>query len=584
MYTSGHSLLFPPDIPLGVAGGSRVINGATNEITVTLKTVPTGENTFNAFSAKKIDDEAAPSSIADEATFFTGTNSPPSGYAIGTEVTREITFTVANLYESAVQKVMALSYYSELNQPTNTYEIKYQYAGRHGASSDMKAYTVTGTFTSSQLKAYITSGTGTSKVVDNQFYADMVPDESNFKKTITWNTDSPTSPTWTSVTGGYKLTATVTSTTTDDVSAHAVFSVPYAVDSAENARKAIVNGETSTVLKLAENGKTSFEVDTVYGKWFDPVTTCTSNTKLSESTKFVSAPAMIYEEYVEDEVTKYIPYYFSYWKVSSLTKTGKAGKFITNVYYADFYHISYENYYIEAIYSTNANQAASALATTNNGKNLDATISFLQDSRNQWNNDGHGDLTGVGGDIIWNDFAASFKYNGETLNDVAGDTKNIRTGFVFERVGKAEMSGDEHVGTLEGYEETYKSTVETSISAIETKLKENPNFTTLATNPGQAAYYASNKPFAANYEGSGAPNSLSDTTKIDNKNRCEYGYSMYNSYNASGSAYAVGTTYKNKTYVFRAFAYIMVKNGETWDVAVSAEPAYFCMYDTASKK
>ena len=26
----------PPDIPLGVAGDSRVINGATNEITVTL--------------------------------------------------------------------------------------------------------------------------------------------------------------------------------------------------------------------------------------------------------------------------------------------------------------------------------------------------------------------------------------------------------------------------------------------------------------------------------------------------------------------------------------------------------------------
>ena len=36
VYTSGHSLLFPPDIPLGVAGDSRVINGATNEITVTL--------------------------------------------------------------------------------------------------------------------------------------------------------------------------------------------------------------------------------------------------------------------------------------------------------------------------------------------------------------------------------------------------------------------------------------------------------------------------------------------------------------------------------------------------------------------
>lgn len=36
VYTSGHSLVFPPDIPLGIAGGSRVINGATNEIEVSL--------------------------------------------------------------------------------------------------------------------------------------------------------------------------------------------------------------------------------------------------------------------------------------------------------------------------------------------------------------------------------------------------------------------------------------------------------------------------------------------------------------------------------------------------------------------
>lgn len=36
VYTSGHSLLFPPDIPLGLAGDSRIINGATNEISVTL--------------------------------------------------------------------------------------------------------------------------------------------------------------------------------------------------------------------------------------------------------------------------------------------------------------------------------------------------------------------------------------------------------------------------------------------------------------------------------------------------------------------------------------------------------------------
>lgn len=36
IYTSGYSAIFPPDIPLGVAGESKVINGATNEIRVTL--------------------------------------------------------------------------------------------------------------------------------------------------------------------------------------------------------------------------------------------------------------------------------------------------------------------------------------------------------------------------------------------------------------------------------------------------------------------------------------------------------------------------------------------------------------------
>jgi len=36
VYTSGHSLMFPPDIPLGVAGDARVVNGATNEIKVDL--------------------------------------------------------------------------------------------------------------------------------------------------------------------------------------------------------------------------------------------------------------------------------------------------------------------------------------------------------------------------------------------------------------------------------------------------------------------------------------------------------------------------------------------------------------------
>ncbi|MCR5003534.1 MAG: rod shape-determining protein MreC [Bacteroidales bacterium] len=36
VWTSGYSSIFPPDIPLGVAGNSKIVNGATNEIQVTL--------------------------------------------------------------------------------------------------------------------------------------------------------------------------------------------------------------------------------------------------------------------------------------------------------------------------------------------------------------------------------------------------------------------------------------------------------------------------------------------------------------------------------------------------------------------
>ena len=36
VYTSGFSSIFPPDIPLGVTGESRIVNGSTSEIKVRL--------------------------------------------------------------------------------------------------------------------------------------------------------------------------------------------------------------------------------------------------------------------------------------------------------------------------------------------------------------------------------------------------------------------------------------------------------------------------------------------------------------------------------------------------------------------
>ena len=36
IFTSGFSSIFPPDIPLGIAGESKIVNGSTSEIKVRL--------------------------------------------------------------------------------------------------------------------------------------------------------------------------------------------------------------------------------------------------------------------------------------------------------------------------------------------------------------------------------------------------------------------------------------------------------------------------------------------------------------------------------------------------------------------
>ena len=36
VFTSGHSIMFPPDIPIGLVGKSKIVNGSTNEISVSL--------------------------------------------------------------------------------------------------------------------------------------------------------------------------------------------------------------------------------------------------------------------------------------------------------------------------------------------------------------------------------------------------------------------------------------------------------------------------------------------------------------------------------------------------------------------
>ena len=227
---------------------------------------------------------------------------------------------------------------------------------------------------------------------------------------------------------------------------------------------------------------------------------------------------------------------------------------------------------------------------------MDASISFLEDSRNQWNNnnDAASDSAIDARDMIYNDFALAFKYQGKKLTDYTGEgTNNVRLGMVIQKLGAIDTSEGEHIGTLESYEDKYKDSVDGTVTKLQTALTSVTSDTsgTLRWGNGKWAkvsYDETNKYASYNHIIAANNENITDvpkfnTTLIDNKNRTEYYYSLDNSQGQTADLLAKNV-YNNKNYVYRVFSYIMVNNNGTWVAKVSEKPAYFCMYDTATRK
>lgn len=560
-------------------------NKTSNTIRVVLRTVANGENSFNEFTAKKTNDEDAVSDATD--ALFSGENS-----TVDQTTTREIEFTVDELFTRATQKVLALSYYSALTKPTNKYKITYNFNDRAGNN---KSYTVKGDFTDAELSSYV-EGTGTSKSFKSgatAFFADKAPHESNFQKTLSWTLDSMndvSGKTWTNPTPNvYLVTASVDSTQTESVNKTAIFDVPYETNgSKENYTAKVKDGK---VKMLTDEAHETFDIDTKYGKWFENIDTTNFDKNYEnndESSKLIIAPETITKTVDATETTMY----FSYWKVSTLAKNSKAGKYVTKCFYPRFNYVAYDNYYIEAVYDSDSTKAYRNLVAAENL--MDASISFLEDSRNQWNtnNDAESDSASVARDMIYNDFALAFKYQGKKLTDYTGKgTNNVRLGMVIQKLGAIDTSEGEHIGTLESYEDKYKDSVDGTVAKLQFALTSDTsgtlkwgngkwaNVTDAETNNKYASY---NHIIAANNENiTDVPDF--NTTLIDNKNRTEYYYSLDNSQGQTADLLAKNV-YNNKNYVYRVFSYIMVKNDGTWLAKVSEKPAYFCMYDRATRK
>ena len=320
----------------------------------------------------------------------------------------------------------------------------------------------------------------------------------------------------------------------------ATFRFPYAVGD-YNSKHAplgtVVNKLTNEADYIEVGGRSSTDISyrTEYGK----------NYTIGGS--FVTAPEKVLNGGQWE--------YFDYWKVENVgnDKTGSAE--YTRCYYPEFNLSLYQDSIITPVFDADSEgttpheRALRDDNARNDPYNTDgrATITLMENSRMQWTTgrDGNNlpDTYANGGDRIYTDFLISYTYNDLQLRT---DTTGMKAGIVIETVRDLDMVDGNYV-TKDQID--YKNSDDSSVdkSAVEAYIK--------------------------NGTGSKFLKSEFNVTKLDDKNRMNYYYSLPN---ISQSTHQP-TERKNKLY--RAYSYL--KDSDS-NVLLISDPIYFTIYDIAS--
>ena len=245
--------------------------------------------------------------------------------------------------------------------------------------------------------------------------------------------------------------------------------------------------------------------------------------------------------------THYVPngekLYFQYWSIQNTDQ-----KEVARCYFTKLNYLAFEDYFITPVYGD------TKLVTPNS---TSATISYLGESRNQWNHDGGStvkngtsyglmaDTDAAAADYIWEDFAVEFQYNGKQLNEYDG-SEVTEMGVVIEKAGPR-VDG---VTSSADYKALYGNTE--NINAVKSYLN------------GGGGKFMKQPISKAN---------------LNNKNREDYFLRIANSYGWDATTEKpshVDARYSNSA--MRVYSYIII-GGEVY---VSQDPAYFCTYGIAN--
>lgn len=403
-----------------------------------------------------------------------------------------------------------------LNNSPYRYAITYKYESRlYGEQT----YSVSGVFTAEE---HTSTNVDTKVRLKESFLHKYAPYEDNFMKTLTLNFDEPDSNSY----SGGTYTAVLTFELGEITKPHALISMPYAHGNAASGYAATKDG----------SGKVAAEANT-------PDVDVTADEYLGHfkvGGEYIEAPLEIYEGSTKKN--------FQYWTLSTLVSSGK-GAFVANNYSTKLNYTAYEDYYIEAVYSEAARPSISGQATN-------TTITYLEDSRNQWNNGGGGSSPNLKegwldhGDQIYVDFDLAF-YDGDKLLQNPAESEGITTGLIIQKAGDLKANGDSYHYN----DATYTNQINTL------KDQEKPddvkNFIMTEKQPTT---------------GGKCVKLDIDTKDLDNKNRIEYFYGL------SNKSISTGDPTKIKTYIYRAYSYIKVNDSVTLST-----PVYFNVYETATR-
>ncbi len=450
------------------------------------------------------------------AKFFNNVSTTTSGNV----TTMTFEFTVSDLFSGSNQVVNSLLYNSYYNKTTFNYDITFNYTGRKiNTENANRSYKRSGTLTPAQVTSYVTKS-GSTYTLNQDFITTLAPHESNFNETLVWTLGNVTSNT-TSFTASYTATVATSGTNIRSAARTATF------DMGKGGANEIYNVTYGQLIKNGDN--------------------------------YITADPM------------YNGQYFQYWRIQTANADPAKRIDVAKCYSNDFNYLAYDNYYITAVY------AGTPFSYGSDGAS--ASISYLDTTRNQWNNSGNGGYTtnavarDTASDLLFNDFALAYGYNGNRLyeNNSAVAGKEVEVGFVVERIRNLDIKQDG----------SYDTDVSKYIASGTDAATAKTNATAAINNITVSGYGAAN---GTNDYKTFTKYKL-DRTKLDNKNRIEFFYALYNAYGGGTNGTGTGTdgdywknlTYKN--YVYRAYSYIKV--GDT--LTVTDDPAYFIMYDEATK-